>query len=303
MVADAVQCSEGVSFFGVRRVFLADVPATPTQLIQQCGRAIRMYGHRGLPENEQTVNITMFVAVLPPWLRSSLGAWCLRVQSLRLKAKEMMSQARKLLRSFHKVGIVSLKDLKERLDAFGARKSAPKDPPLEQKTQLDSRDVVNFLETIGLWRQAEQLQEFEERRLRGDKRSSRCQAGRLNGVCLAQDPASPEPECRQQAKANELCHAKALETTTSASDNGKRKTTEMEAGHKGMLKRPLRPHHLCRSIQALYMAESLEYVAAGLTMETADEKALRDLANAHVRWLLHWKICAARLSIAKCLCT
>merc|ERR1719191_2165614 len=53
----------------------------------------------------------------------------------------------------------------------------------------------------------------------------------------------------------------------------------MEAGRKGMLKRPLRPHYLCRAIQALYMAESADCVAAGLATETADEKALLDLAQ------------------------
>ncbi|CAE8584375.1 unnamed protein product [Polarella glacialis] len=42
LVADALQCSEGVSFLAVRRTFLADVPVSPSTFIQQCGRAIRM---------------------------------------------------------------------------------------------------------------------------------------------------------------------------------------------------------------------------------------------------------------------
>ncbi|CAJ1418834.1 unnamed protein product [Effrenium voratum] len=52
LVADSLQCSEGVSFLSVRRTFLADVPVAPSGFIQQTGRAIRMYGHRGLPEEE-----------------------------------------------------------------------------------------------------------------------------------------------------------------------------------------------------------------------------------------------------------
>merc|ERR1719356_385302 len=71
LVADAAQCSEGVSFLAVRRTFLADVPVSPSAFIQQCGRAIRMYGHRGLPENERTVTNHLYVGVLPKWMRQS----------------------------------------------------------------------------------------------------------------------------------------------------------------------------------------------------------------------------------------
>ena len=41
MVADATQCSEGVSFLAVRRLHLADVPCSPSGLVQAVGRAIR----------------------------------------------------------------------------------------------------------------------------------------------------------------------------------------------------------------------------------------------------------------------
>ena len=54
LVADTLQCSEGVNFFAVRRMFLTDVPSSPSQLVQQVGRALRLYSHRGLPEKEQT---------------------------------------------------------------------------------------------------------------------------------------------------------------------------------------------------------------------------------------------------------
>merc|ERR1719321_321827 len=69
LVADAAQCSEGVSYFAVRRTYISDVPVSPSQFIQQCGRAIRMHGHRGLPEEEQTVTNQLYVSVFPKWMK------------------------------------------------------------------------------------------------------------------------------------------------------------------------------------------------------------------------------------------
>jgi len=80
LVADALTCSEGVSFFAVREVHLADVPATPSAFVQAVGRSVRMYGHRGLPPEQQTVTTCLHVANFPRWMRSSLGAWVLRAQ-------------------------------------------------------------------------------------------------------------------------------------------------------------------------------------------------------------------------------
>jgi len=42
-----------------------------------------MYGHKGLLEHEQTVTTTMWVAVLPRWMRSPLSAWAFRAQKRR----------------------------------------------------------------------------------------------------------------------------------------------------------------------------------------------------------------------------
>ena len=52
MVADAKECSEGVSFFGVRQFLIVDVPKSASEYIQRVGRAIRFMGHAGLPEEE-----------------------------------------------------------------------------------------------------------------------------------------------------------------------------------------------------------------------------------------------------------
>merc|ERR1719321_2335331 len=89
LVADAAQCSEGVSFLAVRRTYISDVPVSPSQFIQQCGRAIRMHGHRGLPTEEQDVTYTMYLAQMPKWLRSPLAAWCLRAQKKFNEGREM----------------------------------------------------------------------------------------------------------------------------------------------------------------------------------------------------------------------
>ena len=64
-VADADVLSEGVSFFGVRRVFLAAVPRNYGEWVQQCGRAVRMNSHASLPEDERCVTFALFLASLP----------------------------------------------------------------------------------------------------------------------------------------------------------------------------------------------------------------------------------------------
>eukprot|EP00933_Yihiella_yeosuensis_P080658 TRINITY_DN9411_c1_g2_i1.p1 TRINITY_DN9411_c1_g2~~TRINITY_DN9411_c1_g2_i1.p1 ORF type:complete len:1223 (-),score=345.33 TRINITY_DN9411_c1_g2_i1:175-3843(-) len=121
LVADAMQCSEGVSFFGVRRVMLADVPANPSAFVQSVGRAVRMYGHQGLPAEEQTVTTTLYCAGFPSWMRSPLGAWAYRAQKRHKDAKEAESKTRKLLRALQRVGVRTLDDLKKRVDSHFAR--------------------------------------------------------------------------------------------------------------------------------------------------------------------------------------
>lgn len=115
LVADSTQCGEGVSFFTVRRVLIADVPASPSALVQAVGRSIRMYGHSGLPAAEWTVTTSLYISVLPRWLRSPLGAWAYRAQRHHLDPQVAQSKARKLLRKLIKVGIPTLQALKDRL--------------------------------------------------------------------------------------------------------------------------------------------------------------------------------------------
>jgi len=127
LVADATQCSEGVSFFAVRQAFLADVPSSPSQFIQQCGRSIRMYGHRGLPQEEQTVTTHLYVSTLPKWMRTSLACFSLRAlrrPELRVteSAVELEDDAKALYARFQHLGISTLEELKARLDAHGAAK-------------------------------------------------------------------------------------------------------------------------------------------------------------------------------------
>jgi superfamily II DNA or RNA helicase len=58
MVADAKEFSEGVSFFGVRSIFLVNPPRTYSRYLQQIGRALRACNsHKSLPSNEQTLVI------------------------------------------------------------------------------------------------------------------------------------------------------------------------------------------------------------------------------------------------------
>jgi len=152
LVADAAQCSEGVSFFAVRKLHLAEVPATPSGLVQAVGRAIRMYGHRGLPAEEQTVTTQLWIAEFPRWMRSSLGAFAFRAQRRRCEPSEMEAGARRLLRRLMNAGISDLATLKKRLDAsIGGPNASGERPALSPAT------MAAFFEQLGLWEDAKAL--------------------------------------------------------------------------------------------------------------------------------------------------
>lgn len=164
LVADAAQCSEGVSFLAVRRTFLADVPVSPSQFIQQCGRAIRMYGHRGLPPEEQTVTTQLYVAQLPKWMRtSSLACWALRAQKKHINAKDQEKRARVLTARLNRAGIRTLTDLKARIDAHAEAKRAALGNAEGQREGMTAEDVVVFLEQNGLWEEAKLLRQAEKK--------------------------------------------------------------------------------------------------------------------------------------------
>ena len=57
MVADAKECGEGISFLGVRRLLLADVPVNAEEWMQRVGRAVRFMGHGTLPPDERHVQV------------------------------------------------------------------------------------------------------------------------------------------------------------------------------------------------------------------------------------------------------
>jgi len=153
LVADSAQCSEGVSFFAVRRTFLADVPTSPSQFIQQCGRAIRMYGHRGLPDEEQTVTNRLYIATFPHWVTSELACWSLRAQRRDMTGKDLEASARALNMQLQHCGITSLSQLKAQIDDHGSQKRRslrPNSDPKE-KALLTTKDMTMFLELSGLW--------------------------------------------------------------------------------------------------------------------------------------------------------
>ena len=96
MVADAKECGEGVSFLGVRRLLLADVPSTAEDLMQRVGRAVRFMGHAMLPADERNVEVRLYVStvkagptaeeVLVDRLRSGLGGYMPELRLLKAKA-------------------------------------------------------------------------------------------------------------------------------------------------------------------------------------------------------------------------
>eukprot|EP00931_Biecheleriopsis_adriatica_P017681 TRINITY_DN1258_c0_g2_i1.p1 TRINITY_DN1258_c0_g2~~TRINITY_DN1258_c0_g2_i1.p1 ORF type:complete len:1809 (-),score=529.86 TRINITY_DN1258_c0_g2_i1:7-5433(-) len=164
LVADSLQCSEGVSFLAVRRTYLTDVPVSPSGFIQQCGRAIRMYGHRGLPEEEQTVTTQMYVTTFPKWMRaSSLACWALRAQKKHTSGKEVEKRARVLTARLNRAGISSLEELKARIDAHGEAKQKSLGGVREGKEGLSVEDVLTFLEQNGLWDEAKLLRNADKK--------------------------------------------------------------------------------------------------------------------------------------------
>jgi hypothetical protein len=157
LVADASQCSEGVSFLAVRRTFLSDVPSSPSQFIQQCGRAIRMFGHQGLPEEEQEVIQHLYVAKFSGWMRSPLAMWVFRMFR-HVKDGENELYAKRMLAKLHHVGVKSLAELKAQIDAHGdlKLKTLRRQPDsVSRKDVLNQTDVVMFLELAGLWQEAQ----------------------------------------------------------------------------------------------------------------------------------------------------
>mmetsp|Transcript_60600 Transcript_60600/g.107585 ORF Transcript_60600/g.107585 Transcript_60600/m.107585 type:complete len:1815 (-) Transcript_60600:188-5632(-) len=164
LVADAAQCSEGISFLAVRRTFISDVPASPSHFLQQCGRAIRMYGHRGLPQEEQTVITQLYVAKFPKWIDTTLAGWSLRAQStsnanqVRSEGgKEFEKKAQSLLSRLNAAGFMTLTDLKTRVDEFGKALSAHMGSKADYVDSLTAQDIVAFLENNGLADEAKWL--------------------------------------------------------------------------------------------------------------------------------------------------
>jgi len=162
LVGDSLQCSEGVSFLSVRKTYLADVPVSPSGFIQQCGRSIRMYGHRGLPEEEQTVTTQLYVTMLPKWMRSSsLACWALRAQKKHTSGKEVEKRAQILTARMNRAGIRSLEELKAKLDAHGEAKQ--RSLGRTSKEGLTPDDVLTFLEQNGLWEEARLLRNADKK--------------------------------------------------------------------------------------------------------------------------------------------
>lgn len=110
MIADAKECGEGVSFFGVRRLLLAgtglnsfrpgsthasratkltyfvhcipeDVPSTAEEFVQRIGRAVRFLGHAHLPDTERHVEMRLYASANCPLVvdwdaAGSTLQWC-----------------------------------------------------------------------------------------------------------------------------------------------------------------------------------------------------------------------------------
>mmetsp|Transcript_62984 Transcript_62984/g.111878 ORF Transcript_62984/g.111878 Transcript_62984/m.111878 type:complete len:1385 (-) Transcript_62984:197-4351(-) len=166
MVAETAECGEGISFKAVRRQYITDVPETPADFIQQCGRANRMYGHQVLDPEERTLHTQVFVAVLPQWLQDNgLSVWCYRVFSRRgTPSAEAELLGRQFCQQLQQCSIDSLDTLKVMLDFFASRKfnehesaAGSKRSMKSKEFKLGTQDIAEFLEALGLTEAAQAL--------------------------------------------------------------------------------------------------------------------------------------------------
>lgn len=216
LVADAATCSEGVSFFGVRRVFLAEVPTTPSALVQSVGRAIRMYGHCGLPIEEQTVTTSLYTATFPKWLRSPLGQWAFRAQKKHTNPQDAAKRARALIRTLNRVGMKDLDEFISRMHGFcpapspelptdsGHGSSGGGTSATARESRFGVQVAVGFLESVGLWAEAKLVREAAARPSKSGKK-----AGRRKGQAHATGEKARPPKLHFFVKALQALHSTA----------------------------------------------------------------------------------------------
>eukprot|EP00931_Biecheleriopsis_adriatica_P084988 TRINITY_DN5911_c0_g1_i1.p1 TRINITY_DN5911_c0_g1~~TRINITY_DN5911_c0_g1_i1.p1 ORF type:complete len:1474 (+),score=374.20 TRINITY_DN5911_c0_g1_i1:60-4481(+) len=168
MIAETAECGEGISFKAVRRQYISDVPETPADFIQQCGRANRMYGHQVLDPDERTLNTQVFCAVLPEWLQDdALSVWCYRVFAKRgTPSADAERLGKELRRQFEELSVCSLDTLKVMLDFFSSRRMKEFDNAAALKRsakpkifKLGTQEIAEFLECLGLTEVAQALRQ------------------------------------------------------------------------------------------------------------------------------------------------
>jgi hypothetical protein len=144
LVADAVHCSEGVSFLTVRRVYLLDVPQSWSQFVQQFGRSVRMCGHIALPLEERTVVTELYVSALPGWMRTAVDCWSFRVQRRQGEGDELAHDAevhaQQLARQLALSRVQTMPEL--RVHAAALRTKGPRASPLEAYGAAASRALT-----------------------------------------------------------------------------------------------------------------------------------------------------------------
>eukprot|EP00445_Apocalathium_hangoei_P013960 CAMPEP_0203877952 /NCGR_PEP_ID=MMETSP0359-20131031/22515_1 /ASSEMBLY_ACC=CAM_ASM_000338 /TAXON_ID=268821 /ORGANISM="Scrippsiella Hangoei, Strain SHTV-5" /LENGTH=1254 /DNA_ID=CAMNT_0050797015 /DNA_START=52 /DNA_END=3816 /DNA_ORIENTATION=- len=293
LVADATSCSEGVSFFGVRRLLLADVPSSPSALVQAVGRAIRMYGHRGLPANEWTVSTTMYAATMPRWLQSRLGTWAYRAQKHHHDPQVAKAKARNLVRKLIKVGIHSLEVLKAKLSSHFPQ-PAKASPRAEE---------ANTLETEVPLLQESDIQGSSPPQVPGSDADMNVDSARTGA--LPADTSAParqleavevarflesiglwdEARLMDSSRQNQANKAKRVlrrnTSTESMRSLQRNASTESQVGDTGA-QDDKSAHHFLRALQWLMEVDEVSQLVERMRFETrtADEEALRALAAA-----------------------
>ncbi|CAE8707834.1 unnamed protein product [Polarella glacialis] len=126
MVAETSQAGEGVQFRNVRRLYLVDVPARHSDLVQRASRCVRLGGHGELPVAERELAIELHLAQLPKFLRQGLASLIYREllngkEVLSIAGSRLEAATEACLKELKRRNIKSILELQQHLQADGGK--------------------------------------------------------------------------------------------------------------------------------------------------------------------------------------
>eukprot|EP00747_Dinoflagellata_sp_TGD_P000665 gnl/TRDRNA2_/TRDRNA2_100848_c1_seq1.p1 gnl/TRDRNA2_/TRDRNA2_100848_c1~~gnl/TRDRNA2_/TRDRNA2_100848_c1_seq1.p1 ORF type:complete len:590 (+),score=112.01 gnl/TRDRNA2_/TRDRNA2_100848_c1_seq1:162-1772(+) len=187
LVAEAVEAGEGSNFLNVRDLYLADCPASASELSQYISRCDRGDGHAGLPPDERTVRVQMVCGKLPEDIgESSLRSfvWKELVDAqIRGQKGQRPDDWEKVMRKFQKTvqyfedkfyididDFDSLDELREQYVSLTECEDAdPFDSDSNSLSQYEK--VLKFMKSVGLTHSLNRLASKADTRFQSFRRS------------------------------------------------------------------------------------------------------------------------------------